>query len=143
MLVFQAAHNILMHPFHFLGVSGVFVGSLGQEAQRLCRQPFQPNYPESWRCHLAPTDAKASCTFWHFREFSSHLGICVPRAQGLQRALSLKLFTQKTFCRHHQDHTRQQLAFGLPFGLSVTRVGSAAQTSSMKQVGGAFKIDMA
>jgi F-type H+-transporting ATPase subunit alpha len=28
-------------------------------------------------------------------------------------------------------------------GLSVTRVGSAAQTSSMKQVGGAFKIDMA
>jgi hypothetical protein len=29
------------------------------------------------------------------------------------------------------------------FGLSVTRVGSAAQTSSMKQVGGAFKIDMA
>jgi F-type H+/Na+-transporting ATPase subunit alpha len=28
-------------------------------------------------------------------------------------------------------------------GLSVTRVGSAAQTSSMKQVGGAFKIHMA
>ncbi len=35
-------------------------------------------------------------------------------------------------CRHHQDHTRQQLAFGLPFGLSVTRVGSAAQTSSIQ-----------
>lgn len=28
-------------------------------------------------------------------------------------------------------------------GLSVTRVGSAAQTSSMKKVGGAFKIDLA
>jgi photosystem II P680 reaction center D1 protein len=28
MLVFQAEHNILMHPFHFLGVAGVFGGSL-------------------------------------------------------------------------------------------------------------------
>ncbi|CAN6476858.1 unnamed protein product [Victoria cruziana] len=28
MIVFQAEHNILMHPFHMLGVAGVFVGSL-------------------------------------------------------------------------------------------------------------------
>jgi photosystem II P680 reaction center D1 protein len=28
MIVFQAEHNILMHPFHILGVSGVFGGSL-------------------------------------------------------------------------------------------------------------------
>ena len=28
MLVSQAEHNILMHPFHILGVSGVFGGSL-------------------------------------------------------------------------------------------------------------------
>jgi len=28
MLVFQAEHNILMHPFHQLGVAGVFGGSL-------------------------------------------------------------------------------------------------------------------
>ena len=28
MLVFQVEHNILMHPFHILGVSGVFGGSL-------------------------------------------------------------------------------------------------------------------
>jgi len=28
MLVFQAEHNILMHPFHFMGVAGVFGGSL-------------------------------------------------------------------------------------------------------------------
>ena len=28
MLVFQAEHNILMHPFHMLGVAGVFCGSL-------------------------------------------------------------------------------------------------------------------
>ena len=28
MLVFQAEHNILMHPFHILGVAGVFCGSL-------------------------------------------------------------------------------------------------------------------
>jgi len=28
MLVFQAEHNILMHPFHILGVAGVFEGSL-------------------------------------------------------------------------------------------------------------------
>jgi photosystem II P680 reaction center D1 protein len=28
MLVFQAEHNILMHPFHVLGVAGVFGGSL-------------------------------------------------------------------------------------------------------------------
>jgi len=31
----------------------------------------------------------------------------------------------------------------IDLGLSVTRVGSAAQTSSMKQVGGTFKIDLA
>jgi len=30
MLVFQAEHNILMHPFHMLGVAGVFGGSLLQ-----------------------------------------------------------------------------------------------------------------
>merc|ERR1719160_1375027 len=28
MLVFQAEHNILMHPFHIAGVMGVFGGSL-------------------------------------------------------------------------------------------------------------------
>jgi photosystem II P680 reaction center D1 protein len=28
MLAFQAAHNILMHPFHMLGVAGVFGGAL-------------------------------------------------------------------------------------------------------------------
>jgi photosystem II P680 reaction center D1 protein len=28
MLVFQAEHNILMHPFHMAGVAGVFRGSL-------------------------------------------------------------------------------------------------------------------
>jgi photosystem II P680 reaction center D1 protein len=28
MLVFQAEHNILMHPFHVMGVAGVFGGSL-------------------------------------------------------------------------------------------------------------------
>jgi hypothetical protein len=27
MIVFQAEHNILMHPFHMLGVAGVFGGS--------------------------------------------------------------------------------------------------------------------
>ncbi|KAM0061872.1 putative photosystem II [Helianthus debilis subsp. tardiflorus] len=28
MIVFQAEHHILMHPFHMLGVAGVFGGSL-------------------------------------------------------------------------------------------------------------------
>lgn len=28
MIVFQAEHNILMHPFHMFGVAGVFGGSL-------------------------------------------------------------------------------------------------------------------
>jgi photosystem II P680 reaction center D1 protein len=28
MIVFQVEHNILMHPFHMLGVAGVFDGSL-------------------------------------------------------------------------------------------------------------------
>jgi len=28
MLAFQAEHNILMHPFHMLGVSGIFAGAL-------------------------------------------------------------------------------------------------------------------
>jgi hypothetical protein len=27
MIVFQAEHNILMHPFHMLGVAGVFGGN--------------------------------------------------------------------------------------------------------------------
>ncbi|KAL4189840.1 hypothetical protein AMTRI_Chr08g209040 [Amborella trichopoda] len=27
MIVFQAEHNILMHPFHMVGVAGVFGGS--------------------------------------------------------------------------------------------------------------------
>jgi hypothetical protein len=30
MIVFQAEHNILMHPFHMLGVAGVFGGRLLQ-----------------------------------------------------------------------------------------------------------------
>ncbi|PKU65033.1 Photosystem Q(B) protein [Dendrobium catenatum] len=28
MIIFQAKHNILMHPFHMLGIAGVFGGSL-------------------------------------------------------------------------------------------------------------------
>jgi photosystem II P680 reaction center D1 protein len=28
MIVFQAEHNILMHPFHMAGVAGVFGGSI-------------------------------------------------------------------------------------------------------------------
>ena len=32
MLVFQAEHNILMHPFHMLGVAGVFGGSCSLHA---------------------------------------------------------------------------------------------------------------
>ena len=35
MLVFQAEHNILMHPFHMLGVAGVFSGSLFSAAGSL------------------------------------------------------------------------------------------------------------
>jgi photosystem II P680 reaction center D1 protein len=35
MLVFQAEHNILMHPFHMLGVAGVFGGSLVLRHARL------------------------------------------------------------------------------------------------------------
>jgi photosystem II P680 reaction center D1 protein len=30
MIVFQAEHNILMHPFHMLGVAGVFVDLYSQ-----------------------------------------------------------------------------------------------------------------
>ena len=36
MLVFQAEHNILMHPFHFAGVAGVFGGSLFKSYRRRC-----------------------------------------------------------------------------------------------------------
>merc|ERR1711990_181562 len=35
MLVFQAEHNILMHPFHMLGVAGVFGGSLFSVVSRI------------------------------------------------------------------------------------------------------------
>ena len=38
MFVFQAEHNILMHPFHMLGVAGVFGGSCFQ----LCMVPLLP-----------------------------------------------------------------------------------------------------
>jgi hypothetical protein len=30
MIVFQAEHNILMHPFHMLGVAGVFGDFFGE-----------------------------------------------------------------------------------------------------------------
>ena len=39
MIVFQAEHNILMHPFHMLGVAGVFGGSL-----ILCYARFTCNF---------------------------------------------------------------------------------------------------
>ena len=35
MIVFQAEHNILMHPFHMMGVAGVFGGSLFSAMHRL------------------------------------------------------------------------------------------------------------
>ncbi len=38
MIVFQAEHNILMHPFHMLGVAGVFGGSLFSAMHRFTRQ---------------------------------------------------------------------------------------------------------
>jgi photosystem II P680 reaction center D1 protein len=38
MIVFQAEHNILMHPFHMAGVAGVFGGSL------LCYARFISNF---------------------------------------------------------------------------------------------------
>jgi len=34
-IVFQAEHNILMHPFHMLGVAGVFGGSLFSAMHKL------------------------------------------------------------------------------------------------------------
>lgn len=35
MIVFQAEHNILMHPFHMFGVAGVFGGSLFSAMHKL------------------------------------------------------------------------------------------------------------
>jgi hypothetical protein len=47
MIVFQAEHNILMHPFHMLGVAGVFGGSLFSHISSLflsyTTQLFKPN----------------------------------------------------------------------------------------------------
>jgi hypothetical protein len=34
MIVFQAEHNILMHPFHMLGVAGVFGGESLKTVER-------------------------------------------------------------------------------------------------------------
>jgi hypothetical protein len=43
MIVFQAEHNILMHPFHMLGVAGVFGGcSIGSY---LCFLDFSRDRP--------------------------------------------------------------------------------------------------
>jgi hypothetical protein len=43
MLVFQAEHNILMHPFHMLGVAGVFGGALiSATAWFSCYEFFDP-----------------------------------------------------------------------------------------------------
>jgi Photosynthetic reaction centre protein len=36
MLVFQAEHNILMLPFPFFGVAGVFGGSLASNSTKVC-----------------------------------------------------------------------------------------------------------
>jgi hypothetical protein len=33
MIVFQAEHNILMHPFHMLGVAGVFGAEIVQVSE--------------------------------------------------------------------------------------------------------------
>jgi photosystem II P680 reaction center D1 protein len=41
MIVFQAEHNILMHPFHMLGVAGVFGGSLFSAMHKLINCAFQ------------------------------------------------------------------------------------------------------
>jgi hypothetical protein len=41
MIVFQAEHNILMHPFHMLGVAGVFGGSFLDTAHYLVTKHSQ------------------------------------------------------------------------------------------------------
>jgi photosystem II P680 reaction center D1 protein len=54
MLVFQAEHNILMHPFHMLGVAGVFGGSLFSAmhgslvTSSLVRETTEDGLPELW-----------------------------------------------------------------------------------------------
>jgi photosystem II P680 reaction center D1 protein len=61
MLVFQAEHNILMHPFHILGVAAVFGsslfsamhGSLGRRRRRRRKSGRRPQRPP-WRASCAP-----------------------------------------------------------------------------------------
>ena len=44
MIVFQAEHNILMHPFHMLGVAGVFGGSLFSAMHGSLTVPYKGNF---------------------------------------------------------------------------------------------------
>jgi photosystem II P680 reaction center D1 protein len=48
MIVFQAEHNILMHPFHMLGVAGVFGGSLFSLDQNNCLHSSSSSSNKKW-----------------------------------------------------------------------------------------------
>jgi photosystem II P680 reaction center D1 protein len=48
MIVFQAEHNILMHPFHMLGVAGVFGGSLFSAMHGFWLKPHRRKRSTTW-----------------------------------------------------------------------------------------------
>ena len=81
MLVFQAEHNILMHPFHMLGVAGVFGGSLFSAmhgslvTSSLVRETTENRVPELWlQVWPRRRDIQHCCSTWILR--SSDLPIC-------------------------------------------------------------------
>ena len=79
MLVFQAEHNILMHPFHMLGVAGVFGGSLFSAmhgslvTSSLVRETTETE-SELWLQVWLKNCIQHCCSTWILR--SSDLPIC-------------------------------------------------------------------
>lgn len=55
MIVFQAEHNILMHPFHMLGVAGVFGGSLFSAMHKLRNCAVEAQAPNENRVKCLET----------------------------------------------------------------------------------------
>jgi photosystem II P680 reaction center D1 protein len=79
MLVFQAEHNILMHPFHILGVAGVFGGSLfsamhGSLVTSSILAETSGDVSNNTGYTFGQEDETYFCSSWVF--WSSHFSIC-------------------------------------------------------------------
>ena len=105
MLVFQAEHNILMHPFHMLGVAGVFGGSLFSAmhgslvTSSLVRETTEQESTELWlQVWTRRRDIQHRCSPWLLR--SSDLPI-----RFFQQLTFTSLLPRSLACRWYLVHS--------------------------------------